>query len=308
MEKMPLTIGMAVYNEEKHIAEAVESLLAQTYKDFTLLIVDNASTDRTEEICRNYAHKDKRIVYLKNERNMGAFFSFCRILENTNTPFFVLCGGHDRWDPRFVEKLLPSVGKDNIILSCSKIKKISLDGKKIESLENNEDHDTTSIENPAKRFAHLLTFPNLGYSFCGIWLTETLKKCNLNFASYGSDVILLQQASLEGKFKQNKEVLVWFRENREPEIHDETIKRQLHSVYKKQQNTFLAGLFYVWENMKIPFGRRYSFGAITKLRLAMDVIYYKFFKWYVPTSLKMILIKFVGRKNYFKLKLFLKSR
>jgi glycosyltransferase involved in cell wall biosynthesis len=56
-------IGLPAYNGERHLPAALDSLLAQTYGDFELIISDNASTDRTEEICREYAARDSRIRY-----------------------------------------------------------------------------------------------------------------------------------------------------------------------------------------------------------------------------------------------------
>jgi glycosyltransferase involved in cell wall biosynthesis len=58
----PISIGMPVYNGERYLPEALDSTLAQTFGDFELIICDNASTDRTEEICRDYAARDRRIT------------------------------------------------------------------------------------------------------------------------------------------------------------------------------------------------------------------------------------------------------
>lgn len=66
-----LSIGLPVYNGERFLAESVESLLGQTYEDFELIISDNASTDGTEDICRNYARRDSRIRYFRQPHNVG---------------------------------------------------------------------------------------------------------------------------------------------------------------------------------------------------------------------------------------------
>jgi len=68
---MIVSIGMPVYNGEKYIREALDSLLAQTFADFELVISDNASTDGTEAICRNYAEQDARIKYFDSKRILG---------------------------------------------------------------------------------------------------------------------------------------------------------------------------------------------------------------------------------------------
>ena len=66
-----LTVGLPVFNGEDYLAEALESLLAQTFTDFELIISDNASTDGTEQICRRYAARDPRVHYVRQPRNLG---------------------------------------------------------------------------------------------------------------------------------------------------------------------------------------------------------------------------------------------
>ncbi len=67
-----LSIGLFVHNGEEHLTEQIDSLLRQTFEDFELIIGDNASTDRTEEICRDFAARDQRIRYIRRDRNYGA--------------------------------------------------------------------------------------------------------------------------------------------------------------------------------------------------------------------------------------------
>lgn len=66
-----LSVVMAVYNGEKHLHESIDSVLLQTYSRFELIIVNDGSTDESEYIIREYAEKDKRIIYLKNDLNLG---------------------------------------------------------------------------------------------------------------------------------------------------------------------------------------------------------------------------------------------
>ncbi len=67
-----VSVVMPVYNGEKYLAEAIESILAQTFTDFELIIVDDGSTDSSAEIVRSYESRDGRIRFLQLERNMGA--------------------------------------------------------------------------------------------------------------------------------------------------------------------------------------------------------------------------------------------
>ena len=65
-----ISVLMPAYNAEKYIAEAIESILNQTFKDFEFIIIDDCSTDRTWEIIQKYSKIDNRIVALRNEKNL----------------------------------------------------------------------------------------------------------------------------------------------------------------------------------------------------------------------------------------------
>ena len=66
-----VSIGMPVRNGERFIRETIDSLLSQTFEEFELIICDNASTDHTEEICRDYERRDSRVRYHRNPRDIG---------------------------------------------------------------------------------------------------------------------------------------------------------------------------------------------------------------------------------------------
>ncbi|MGD0577055.1 MAG: glycosyltransferase family A protein [Candidatus Staskawiczbacteria bacterium] len=305
-----LTMGMPVYDEEKHIGEAIESLLAQTYKDFILIISDNASTDRTSQICREYAEKDSRIIYVRQAENKGGLFNFRYVLEQANTPYFMWCGGHDKWDPFFVEKLIPAVGKDNIILSYCTTGSIGLDGKMGKISER--DCDTSAIDNPAKRYAYVLTHSRWQSGlFHGIWLTQALKNCNFNFKTYAPDNIILDQASLEGKFKQNKEVLFWLRTVRDEETHSQMLKRQSAVNDKKfamNTNINVLKIAYLFESTKIIFIKKYSLPMVVKIWLTIDMICFKSMLLYIRPAAVSIAKKILPGKVYFKLKIAWRKR
>jgi glycosyltransferase involved in cell wall biosynthesis len=91
----PVAIGMPVYNGDKHIALALDSILAQTLGDFELIISDNASTDGTEAICRDYAKRDSRIRYIRNEQNLGASPNFNKVFEVSSGGAFFRWAAHD---------------------------------------------------------------------------------------------------------------------------------------------------------------------------------------------------------------------
>ena len=80
MSSIPiLSIGLPVYNGAQFLEKALDSLLCQTFRDFELIISDNASTDATEKICKSYAERDSRIHYSRNAENMGAGWNVRRV-------------------------------------------------------------------------------------------------------------------------------------------------------------------------------------------------------------------------------------
>jgi glycosyltransferase involved in cell wall biosynthesis len=89
LENTPtVSIGMPVYNGERFIREALDSILEQTFTDFELIISDNASTDGTDAICCDYATRDSRIRYLRQNENKGALFNFEFVLNEARGSFF----------------------------------------------------------------------------------------------------------------------------------------------------------------------------------------------------------------------------
>jgi GT2 family glycosyltransferase len=102
--KATVTIGMPVHNAASTIRAALDSLLNQTRRDFVLVISDNASSDDTEAICREYVTQDHRIRYLRQSRNLGGAMNFRCVLFEARTPYFMWAAGDDLWAPTFIER------------------------------------------------------------------------------------------------------------------------------------------------------------------------------------------------------------
>jgi glycosyltransferase involved in cell wall biosynthesis len=84
-----VSIGLPVYNGAGTIGQAIISLLAQTFADFELIISDNASTDATEEICRDFARRDGRIRYVRQPQNRGPIATFAFVLAEARAPLYM---------------------------------------------------------------------------------------------------------------------------------------------------------------------------------------------------------------------------
>jgi len=97
-----LTIGLPVYNGESTIKKILDSILHQKYKNFILVISDNASTDMTQEICETYAKNDTRICYIRQEKNIGLLNNWNFLLENAKTKYFMWIEADDYYDEFFI--------------------------------------------------------------------------------------------------------------------------------------------------------------------------------------------------------------
>jgi glycosyltransferase involved in cell wall biosynthesis len=114
-----VSIGMPIYNGEGLLRQALDSLLAQDYENFELIISDNASTDKTQEICLEYAARDDRIHYYRNDENIGPLRNFNRAFELSGGQYFMWAAHDDRWERNFISRLMEAFRKSaEVVLSC----------------------------------------------------------------------------------------------------------------------------------------------------------------------------------------------
>lgn len=132
MNQPKVSIGMPVYNGEKFICHALDSLLIQTFTNFELIISDNASTDSTRSICLDYAKKDRRIRFYHNNKNLGALENFQKVLELANANYFMWVAHDDLWEPSYISTLIDNMNNDeNIVLSFAMFNTIDEKGTEI---------------------------------------------------------------------------------------------------------------------------------------------------------------------------------
>lgn len=119
MNRIPkVAIGIPVYNGENYLGDTLDQLLRQTYGDFEIIVSDNCSTDRTAEICRDYAAKDSRILYVRTDRNIGGSPNFNRVFQLSRSPYFTWKAHDDQSHPTFLEKCVDVLDRDpGVVLS-----------------------------------------------------------------------------------------------------------------------------------------------------------------------------------------------
>jgi len=105
-DMIKITIGMTAYNSEKYIEASIKSLLAQSVKEFKLIISDDASSDSTEMVCRKLMSLDSRIYYIRQEKNLGPKANFESVFRLCETEYFMWASHDDIWSRTFIEKCI----------------------------------------------------------------------------------------------------------------------------------------------------------------------------------------------------------
>lgn len=189
-----VSIGMPVYNGERYIKEALNSLLAQSFKDFELIISDNASTDNTEIICREYNDRDPRIRYVRQSENKGAVANFQFVFDEAKGKYFMWAAHDDVWDVGWIETLLKTSERYQC-LTYGFVQSINDIGESI-----NHPANRRRFEYSGNRFVRRLKyflamdFRGKANPIYGIMPLKTLKRIGisaLNAKINGSDMIFL---------------------------------------------------------------------------------------------------------------------
>jgi glycosyltransferase involved in cell wall biosynthesis len=216
--KSPLvSIGLPVYNAEKYLNEAINSILLQTYTNFELIISDNASTDRTQEICLTYSKKDPRIKYFRNDRNLGASPNFNRTFMLSSGEYFKWAPYDDLIEPDFLSQCVQVLdNRPDVVLCYSRVKIIDENGAF--DVEYDPGPATNSLD-PQQRFANLILHPEYAVQQMGLIRSIILGQTGLHRSFPSSDEILLAELALLGKFYELPDRLYLYRRHRAQSSH-----------------------------------------------------------------------------------------
>lgn len=131
MEKnRKVSIITPCYNAERFIAQAIDSVLSQTYTDWELLIVDDCSTDNSASIVREYEKRDCRIKYFKTDKPSGSPFLPRNIaIENATGRYIAFLDSDDLWLPNKLEHQIPLFDNESVAVVFSNYEKIKENGE-----------------------------------------------------------------------------------------------------------------------------------------------------------------------------------
>lgn len=204
-----VSIGMPVYNGAHYIREALDSLLAQDYPNFELIISDNASTDETQEICQGYAARDARISYHRAEQNMGAVWNYNRVFELSRGEFFMWSAHDDTRAPTYVSRCLDCLMSNQEAVLCHT--QIGIIDENSQLLRVYDTPLAAPFLCPRKRLRALLTHLYWTYVTYGLIRVEAARKTRLLQNYYGTDGGFVIELALYGQILQIPEVLFRYR-------------------------------------------------------------------------------------------------
>jgi glycosyltransferase involved in cell wall biosynthesis len=226
-----VSLALPVYNGERFIADSIRSILSQDHPDFELVITDNASTDTTADICREFAAADSRIRYFRNERNLGAGPNYNLGFHLSTGEYFKWCSSDDLLSPNFIGACLRVLETNpQVALAYGTTHSIDQDGNEI-PLVGSTMPDTRD-DDPAHRFRNIVNRVGTCYEIFGMFRRQQLSLSSLHRPYYGSDRALLVEMSLFGQFVQVPGVVFYNREHpkRSINIADKKMRALWHTV------------------------------------------------------------------------------
>lgn len=204
-----VSIGMPVYNGQEFLRAAIDSLLGQTFTDFELIISDNASTDATEAICRDYAARDGRIRYYRNPENIGASDNYNAVLHLARGRYFKWASSNDICQPSFVERCVAVLdASPDVVLAFPRTRLID---ERSEPVEDYRDGMTLSEALPVERYRACIERLRLNNVMNGLIRTDVLRRTPLVKKYFSSDCNLMAEVALYGKFAKVPEFLYYRR-------------------------------------------------------------------------------------------------
>lgn len=206
-----LSIGVPVFNGERYLAEALDSLLQQTFQDFEIVISDNASTDATPEICAEYARRDERISYVRQPYNVGAAANYNRTFELAQGELFKWAAHDDRCAPQFLQRCVEALDEagSRAVLAYSPAATIDADGAFIvpDPYANGDElRPTGSLA--VRRLIHALQHLDMVNAVFGVIRSQALASTRLIDRFVASDYVLVVELAMLGEFARLDERLL----------------------------------------------------------------------------------------------------
>jgi glycosyltransferase involved in cell wall biosynthesis len=194
-----VSIGLAVYNGGKYLAQAIDSILTQTYTDIELIISDNASVDDTADICRRYAARDTRVRYSRNPRNIGGARNENLTVGLATGTYFRFAAHDDYLEPTLVERCVEVLeSMPEVVLCHSRVRQLHTETGEVTIITRNHG----APQNPAARFARVILARDFLEENYGVMRLSALRSVCLQKDYVASDRPLMAELALLGRFHE----------------------------------------------------------------------------------------------------------
>jgi len=194
-----VSIGMPVYNGEKTLAAAIDSILAQSYSNFVLFISDNCSTDATEAICSDYAARDRRIRYTRQATNIGGLNNFVFVLDQAQSAYFVWAAADDTRSPDYLEANVAFLESHPDFVAATSPTRFS-DG----DFDPMNMGDAPLLGTVEQRFFGFFTSWHANGRFYSLFRRQAIRDCIRPDEEFlGNDWLIVLRCLLRGKFHRD---------------------------------------------------------------------------------------------------------
>ncbi len=200
-----VSVGVPVRNGARFLAETLDSLLAQSYADFELLISDNASTDETPSICRAYVARDPRVRYLRSDVDLGLAGNYNLLFREAQGKYFKWAAADDLHEPDYLKRCVEVLDRDpSVVLAYGRSRFIDENGKPVEETDPGFDLQDEAARERLRYVIHSRRWVN---AIFGLIRSETLARTPLLPKYPSGDYIILGELAVLGKFVEVPEVL-----------------------------------------------------------------------------------------------------
>ena len=226
-----VVLGMTLHNNARHLREALDSLCAQSYSTFALLMLDDASTDATEEIAREYAARDPRLRYYRHTERRAMIATWREVAETAArdypaAPYFAWVSDHDRWHPRWLEAMVATLDNHaDAVLAYPITRRITADSG--EELEKGPRlFETPAGAGVRDRWAYFCRYGvGSGDMVYGLMRMAAVQRAGIFRTVLRPDKLLIAELTLYGQIRQVPEVL-WYRR----QSAATSVSRQRHTL------------------------------------------------------------------------------
>ena len=284
---------MPVFNDIKFIEQSLQSILAQNFSDFILVLSDDGSTDGSAEVCIKYQALDKRICYIKQKQNLGISKNMEFLIRQAATKYFMWAADDDIWHPDFALKLIELLeSNSDTIASFCNYHLIDETNKPLTKLPISRNYRNS---NRKLRLENFIKNADDGFGY-GVFLTEKIRKVEFPVwwwpnqkTAYNNIFPTLCYYLVQGNFiLYEKEVLFFKREK--------SLDNTNHLLTGSGNGLKEIVAFIIRRFNLITFSTRLirqAGGAILALRIYVHL----FNNWFIKSSFEQIMLAIKSRRN-----------